>query len=563
MNSSKTQFEGQLSLMKTQQVIMGQQSPQATESRSRPRHRVESEPERSDDERSPKRAKSTLDAIFPYYAADNSAELAELKRKADENNNNRPVTPTYPYNPPKHNPPRYYPSSSQARTFAKDYKPYVDRPYAKPYNHRPYVDRSYTDRSYPDRSYAERPYAERPYANRPYTDRAHVDRPYTDRSYRPISPNPYRTSPYHPRSPYRASPGQYHASHSPYRPSSSHRSSHSHRSVSPAHRESSYRPVSPERPKEQCFYESYYSNDQDDQQKRIVKAKNLPVNSSQNDVFRFFGQAELIPKRVQIFVDRVKKTTEADIEFHTLADAKKSFLLGGARLRTQMGGYCRNVSIFIHPDLAQVNLFNPLSRSITTKYNQDSMYRDLNEQVFAFPNDQQADANEHQPQLYIEPEDEAINVAKHQQAGELLGNFLTNEIQRELTASAQRNEILIGQLKNSLKQEKLTDHGDGSENEKERKKEKRSKHERSSREKEHSSHKKRSKSSDAEATKSRESSEKDASKKERSSSHRKHEKCHKSSSSHKSSHKSSSSHKSRRKDEEGEKDRKSPSKKDA
>ena len=312
--------------------------------------------------------------------------------------------------------------------------------------------------------------------------------------------------------------------------------------------------MSPEKMKGQFFYESFYNKDQDqnDLCKRIVKVKNLPCNTTKEDLLKFFEQLKLVPKNIQIFIDRVRKITEADVEFSTLSDAKKSFILGGARLRTQFGGYCRHVEIFIHPELASVNVINPLSNSITTKYSRErSVFRPLSEQIFPFETDSPSShrhLDENQPeQRYCETDDEKSQ-AKHQKGGDLLNNFLTNQV---------TNSILIDQLKNSImqdirKQERLSSN-EASDYEKERSacKRKHSSRDYSSREKHASSrghHKSRLyKYSDSESSESHSSSEREVSKKERSSSHRKHEKSHK----HRTSrHKSS--HHSRKRSDDGE-----------
>lgn len=108
------------------------------------------------------------------------------------------------------------------------------------------------------------------------------------------------------------------------------------------------------------YFQSYYNDDQLEKEIRLktVLCKNLPKNTTKNDLYEFFAQFNLLPKHISIFVDRGRRLTEAEVVFRTMEDAKMSYVLSGSRLKSNRGS-C-NVDIIINPDLSKVNVINPI-----------------------------------------------------------------------------------------------------------------------------------------------------------------------------------------------------------
>ena len=214
-------------------------------------------------------------------------------------------------------------------------------------------------------------------------------------------------------------------------------------------------PKSRLRNKDGTFFQSYYNETKEspadklsslsEKCRRIVRVRDLPSNCEKEDLFKFFEGFNLLPKSISIFNDRIKREVEAEVEFKSLEDAKRSFILSGARVRSS-DGYVKHIDITLHPELKKVNIINPLSRSITTKYNKEKhIYKDLNMQFFPFENYDHREKSTSDKKLhskskkYYQDEDSHYysNKPTDKEGEYALSNFLTNS-------------ILIDQLKDSL-----------------------------------------------------------------------------------------------------------------
>lgn len=170
-------------------------------------------------------------------------------------------------------------------------------------------------------------------------------------------------------------------------------------------------------------------------ERRIVKVRDIPNNSKKEDISRFFEQADLYPKNIKIYVDRGRRYSEAEVEFRSMEDAKKSFLLSGARLRSE-DGYVKHVEVVINPDLSRLNIVNPLSKSITTKFTNNRSNNNLNEQSFPFeyelsPNKSLKTNTKKKYHHFssvdnMEPNNSSINL--FEESEDALNNFLTSKI---------------------------------------------------------------------------------------------------------------------------------------
>lgn len=146
------------------------------------------------------------------------------------------------------------------------------------------------------------------------------------------------------------------------------------------------------------YFKSYYNEDADrlerEERLKTVKVKDLPNNITKEELFEFFAQVDLLPKEIKFHIDRGRRYTEAEIKFRTLQDAKKSFLLSGAVLKSQSlsrhtNSRSKHIEIVIDPELSKINVFNPSS----VDYHKAKETSSVSSSTFNYHYDAQNDRN--------------------------------------------------------------------------------------------------------------------------------------------------------------------------